>query len=214
MKYIYLVLSRTETNIGKVIRRFTHEQVNHSGVSFTEDLTELYSFARKRACNCFDGGLVKESPNTLKFGGKKDCLIEVYAIPISNEDYDNALSFVEDIRNDVDRYIYNTAKLVTSAFDRYPQVYKSFVCTEFSSSVLRAAGCELDDEFIIKVTPGMLAERFKDYLIFSGDVDDYPPVKESDYTDEMFFTRLGLIKETALAMHHFKALLDRINKSA
>lgn len=214
MKHIYLVLSRTETNIGKVIRMFTHEQVNHSGISFTKDLTELYSFARKRACNCFDGGLVKESPNTLKFGGKKDCLVEVYAIPISDEDYINALAFVENIRNDEDRYIYNTAKLVTGAFDIYLPVYKSFVCTEFSSSVLRAAGCKMDDDFIARVTAGMLSERFKEYLIFSGNIDDYPPVREANYIDEIFFTRLGLLKETSLTMHHFKALFDRLIKSA
>lgn len=214
MKYIYLVLSRTETNIGKAIRRFTHEEVNHSGISFTEDLTELYSFARKRACNCFDGGLVKESPNTLKFGGKKDCSIEVFAIPISDEDYANARSFVENIRNDKDSYIYNTVKLITVVFDRNLPIYKSFVCTEFSSSVLRAAGCEIDDDFIAKVTPGMLAERFKNYMIFSGDIDDYPPARGSVYIDEMFFTRLGLLKEAASTMHHFRILLERFRKTA
>ena len=65
MKYLYLVLSKTSTLTGRIIRFYTKETVNHSAISLTEDLTQMYTFARKRACNCIDGGLVLESPNTL-----------------------------------------------------------------------------------------------------------------------------------------------------
>ncbi len=62
MKDIYVILSATPTKMGKMIRTLTRYELNHASISLTEDLTEMYSFARYRAVNPLVGGFVKEFP--------------------------------------------------------------------------------------------------------------------------------------------------------
>ena len=51
MRYLYVMVSRTDTGFARLIRRFTGCYYNHAAISFDCDLRQLYSFAR-RAYEC------------------------------------------------------------------------------------------------------------------------------------------------------------------
>lgn len=44
--YIYVLVSRTGTNIAKIIRFFTRKPYNHASISADSNLHEMYSFCR------------------------------------------------------------------------------------------------------------------------------------------------------------------------
>lgn len=47
MRYLYVMVSRTDTGFARLIRRFTGCYYNHAAISFDCDLRQLYSFARR-----------------------------------------------------------------------------------------------------------------------------------------------------------------------
>ena len=214
MKYLYLVLSKTSTLTGRIIRFYTKETVNHSAISLTEDLTQMYTFARKRACNCIDGGLVLESPNTLRFGGKYECYIEVYRIPVTQQQYQLAIEYINSIKYEPDCYMYNTLQLFTRIFNKRKNIYKSFVCTEFSTSLLQYIGYNFSEDFLNYLTPGHMAEYFSDFLFYEGNVLNYPPVKSTHYNDKIFFTSFGTLYEFLYAAKYLAKLIKRAAHSS
>lgn len=46
MKSIYILLTKSDTYISKIIRLTTDDTYTHASISFTEDLEPLYSFGR------------------------------------------------------------------------------------------------------------------------------------------------------------------------
>ena len=54
MRYLYVMVSRTDTGFARLIRRFTGCYYNHAAISFDCDLRQLYSFARPDPGEPFD----------------------------------------------------------------------------------------------------------------------------------------------------------------
>ena len=45
-KYVYVVISRTPTSTGKIVRKFLKEKYNHASISLDKNLIQMYSFCR------------------------------------------------------------------------------------------------------------------------------------------------------------------------
>src|SRR5690554_1505697 len=103
MNKIYVVLSATPTRIGLIIRTLTGSSFNHASISLTNDLSEMYSFARYHANNPFVGGFIKEFPQRLTLGKDSDVFINVYEIPVNKAEYDKIRTFIYRIRDDEDK---------------------------------------------------------------------------------------------------------------
>lgn len=62
MRYLYVMVSRTDTGFARLIRRFTGCYYNHAAISFDCDLRQLYSFARRAYDLPLSACLTRESP--------------------------------------------------------------------------------------------------------------------------------------------------------
>ena len=60
-RYVYVVISKTATRFGYVLRRVGGVHYNHAAIALDEELKELYSFARKQYHAALIGGLVEET---------------------------------------------------------------------------------------------------------------------------------------------------------
>ena len=67
-KYVYILLTRTETVPSKVIHFFKRMPYVHVSIALDEELDELYSFARKKINNPFRCGFIDEDITTGIFG--------------------------------------------------------------------------------------------------------------------------------------------------
>ena len=75
MSYLYVMLSRTDTGMGRFIRFFTREEYNHVSLCVDDSLQKFVSFARYRQDTPLAGGAVAEPPQRLLSCGE--------AIPVS-----------------------------------------------------------------------------------------------------------------------------------
>ena len=57
--------------------------------------------------------------------------IKVCAVPVSEENYNNAKKHIEDITEHSEEYIYNLISVITFPFRKSVKIKKSYTCIEF-----------------------------------------------------------------------------------
>lgn len=212
MKDIYVILSATPTKMGKMIRTLTRYELNHASISLTEDLTEMYSFARYRAVNPLVGGFVKEFPKRLSLGENRDIYIKVYKIPVSNIKYNNIKSFINKMKNDKEENIYNSLDAIGYLFGWRFNAYKAHTCASFVVKSL----CEGD--IIVKLYASKnvpikkIEKLLNKHIYYSGHLSDYTPAIGSTFDTKDFYEKTSLKREMQRTFHHFYSLYIRNRK--
>ena len=64
MKNIYILLTHSGTIPSKLVKFYTRNNYSHVSISLKKELTEFYSFGRKKLYNPFIGGFIIESKNS------------------------------------------------------------------------------------------------------------------------------------------------------
>lgn len=212
MKNIYVILSATPTMMGKFIRVFTKSSFNHSSISLTEGLEEMYSFARYRASNPLVGGFVREFPQRLSHGRKQeDVYIKVYKIPVSDRQYEEIKMFIYGIRDDREENIYNTLAAIGILLGHRFNTYKAYTCSDFVAQSL-SKGNIISDSCVSKnIVPDEMQKFLDKYTVFCGCLKNYKYVTTILPESSEFYIKLGFIKEVFITFYHFYNLLKRNN---
>ena len=213
-KYVYVVVSRTPTSTGKMIRRFLKGKYNHASISLDENLSQMYSFCRLSISNPLVGGIIRESVFTLTIGHQEDVPINVYRIPVTIEQYELIMKFIYDVYNDAEVYYYNFLQAIGLISNKKHPVYKTYICSEFVMETLRQGGIKLTPLESYRITPTDICDIMGEFIYYSGNLSDYPfiqGVKTKD--DERFFCRTGLIYEGVHTFRHFWKVMARDRKS-
>lgn len=209
MKNIYVVLSSTPTKMGKLIRVVTRSFYNHSSISLTENLNEMYSFARYRASNPLVGGFVKEFPERFTLGKQQDVSIKVFSIPVTEEQYETIKLFIYKIKNDSEENIYNSLAAIGVLFGCRFDTHKAYTCSEFVVRTL-VEGNVLWDSCISKnVIPDEIHMFLEKYASYSGCLNAYKPIAGVNFDANDFFEKTGAVYEVAYTLNHFYRLIKR-----
>lgn len=214
-KYVYVVISRTPTSTGKIVRRFLREKYNHASISLDRNLSQMYSFCRLSVSNPLVGGIVRESVFTLTIGLEEDVPINVYRIPVITEKYELISKFIYDIYNDTEVYYYNFLQAIGLIYNKKHAVYKTYICTEFVMEALRQGEIKLTTLESYQITPTDICEIMEKFIFYSGNLNDYPfKQKIKTKEDELFFCKTGFIYEGLHTLRHFWMVIsrDRNNK--
>jgi hypothetical protein len=209
-KYVYVVVSRTQTSTGKVIRKFLKGKYNHASISLNESLSEMYSFCRLSISNPLVGGIIKESAFTLTLGLEEDVPIIVYRIPVTVEKYELIRKFVYDIYNDTEVYYYNFLQAIGLISNKKHTIYKTYICSEFVMEALKQGGIEFTSLRPYQITPTDISQIMNEFIYYSGNLKDYPfkqRIKTKE--DEFFFCKTGLFYEGVHTISHFWKVLSR-----
>lgn len=209
MRNIYIVLSSTSTRIGKIIRALTRNKFNHSSISLTEDMSEMYSFARYKASNPLVGGFVKEFPERLSFGNKKNVFIEVYKIPVNEEQYSKIASFIDNISKDKEEYLYNSIAALCLLFRHEFKANNAYTCSSFVIDALCKGGVIAEESTSNVILLKDIRKIFKDKVFFSGYLANYPPIWGMQFFSEDFFVRTNFVYNVKSVFRHFYNLLKR-----
>ncbi len=214
-KYVYVVISRTPTSTGKMIRKFLKGKYNHASISLDESLTEMYSFCRLSISNPLVGGIIKESVFTLTIGLEEPVPIIVYRIPVTAERYELIRKFIYDVYNDTEVYYYNFLQALGLISNRKRPVYKTYICSEFVIEALMQGGIHLNSSEPYQITPTDICGILEEFIYYSGNLNDYPfRQKLKTKNDELFFCKTGIIYEGVNTVKHFWRVIsrDRIRK--
>lgn len=209
-KYIYVVISRTPTSIGKIIRRILKGKYNHASISLDEGLSQIYSFCRLSVSNPLVGGIIRESAFTLNMGIEEDVPINIYRIPVTLEQYELISKFIYDVYNDTEVYYYNFLQAIGLISNKKHAIYKTYICSEFVMEALMQAGIQLTSVESYKVTPTDISIIMSKFIYYSGNLKDYPfkqKIKTKD--DDIFFHKTGLLYEGVHTLRHFWRVLSR-----
>ncbi len=168
----YIVFSRTNTGIGKLIRKVTNNTYNHTSLCLDGKFYQLFSFARKYANNPLQGGFVIETPVRYLSDGAditvKVCRIDGEVFPIGDME-----KRLDAVRSEEKSYIYNTYGAIVSPFKIKFSPYRTFTCVEFATYVLgikkniysvRQLEKIFDKNKVYEGSYKFLVENYKDYF--------------------------------------------------
>lgn len=182
-KYIYLLISQTNTRFGKLIRKFGKIQYNHASIALDSELSEIYSFARQRHSLVLTGKLVRENISRFTLNRATHIDATIFKVPVTAEQYDEIRALIEEIYNDKE-YLYNLFSVLTYPLTKGLSVYKAFTCNEFAMYVLKILGHEIKKP-LYQYKPDDLLEMLEDRIYYQGNLLEYVTEKtvKTDYFD-------------------------------
>lgn len=135
MKNIYITLSRSDTMVSKMISVFSEGQYTHASISFNNNLSPMYSFARKGYMP-LPGGLKLEYADEgyYKLHGHTPCA--VYALEVEDKVYYTAKALVGSMMDELDKYNYNVIGLILCKLNIPWARRHHYFCSQFVSEIL------------------------------------------------------------------------------
>lgn len=132
---VNIVLSKTSTKIGGMIRTVIGGDYNHCSFFIDDQIDSVYGFSRKYRKLWYTGCFTQENPVYYD-----DYL--VYQIPLSDEQYEQLVRRIDDMNENIRMYNYISAMLIPA---NIPVVSEgSFICSTFVADLLnKYTGIEL-----------------------------------------------------------------------
>lgn len=169
-KKIYILLTDTGTTFTRLIKLFTKKPYNHASISFDSELSEVYSFGRKRINNPFHGGFVKEDMNNSLFK-HADCAI--YSFTVTDAQVQKMKCYIKGIEEDKESYRYNFLGLFGFLLNKPINRKKAFFCSQFVASVLKECNNINFKKPLSLIAPDDLQKVSQFHLVYEGKLKDY-----------------------------------------
>lgn len=171
---LYVLFSATPYRMGRWIRFVTGEPYNHVSIATGEDLTSIYSFARRYYRTPFYGGFVSEDPCRYRHNGRS-ADIRLYRLPLTSKQWQRLQDMLEDMKEHADHYLYNHLSAMAAPLHRKVRVGKAYTCAEFTVNVLHRLGFDFDPNRFYTISD--IAQRLSAYHIYTG---VFPAREEQD----------------------------------
>jgi len=171
---IYIVLSRTQTGFARTLRCIGKLDYNHSAIALDPDLQELYGFARSEQYGWLTARLVRETTDRYLVNAD-DIAIQVYQIPVTQEQYAWVRRTIQEILNDP-KFMYNLLSVLTYPLFGGFHTYKAFSCSEFVAYVLQHVGFDIRRP-LHHYRPDDLQPLLKHYKFYEGKLLSYSDVR-------------------------------------
>ena len=171
MRKIYIVLTYTGTLLSKLIKVYTGEEYAHVSISFSKNLTEMYSFGRLNPYNPFRGGFVRESIHHGTFKRFRKTKTAVYSLEVDEEQFSNMKEVVDYITENRRKYRFNVIGLFAVALHLRVKREKCFYCAEFVKYVLDCSKLKLGLPELIKPNDFQYLYGLK--KVYSGFLREY-----------------------------------------
>ena len=137
MNNYYIVLSHSNTLMARVVRIFTGAYWNHTSLALSGELNEFYSFGRKNPRLLFPAGFISEGVHTGYFGLKPKTKIAVYEAQMTDEEYSNMLTKLDEFRLKRHQYRYNLLGLPAIQGNIAWGRRKHYTCSGFVAYCMR-----------------------------------------------------------------------------
>lgn len=209
--YIYAVVSKTPTIVGKVIRQVLDNKYNHMSLSLEPDLSKMFSFGRVTVKNFLSSGPIRESYYTMSLGGEAEVDICVFRLPVTKKQYERLSEFISSVYYDVDGYVYNLADAIGTIFHRRIRVDKCYTCIEFCKDALSYAEIDAAKDLESVSTLDGVRSHLKHFMIYEGNYIKYPGVfLEKTENDIRFLQSHGLYTEIRYTAGTLKKFIGRV----
>lgn len=169
--YLYIVLTRTNTMVSKLIRAFKHDEYTHAAISFDKELNQMYSFGRRKTYNPFVGRFKKEDINE---GVYKFCDTipgVILEVEVSKEQYERAKELLYKFIANSCIYKYNYMGLIHSLLNKPACREDRFLCSEFVYHILKESGV-VDFDISRNLVRPISLLNIEGKMIYNGDLKE------------------------------------------
>ena len=195
-RYLYVMLSRTDTGMGKIIRLFTRAHYNHVSLSLDDSLHSFVSFARYAQDVALAGGYVTEPAERLLSAGEH-LPVRIFRLEIDpNRHQQLAHLFSQAGKQNTD-LIYNSLGAMLSTWHIRSHIPGTYTCLEFASIILDRPFKSLQE----------LEQQLAPQEIYQGELGAI--VTDSGDRTNPFFTHRGFFRGIGDTTVHFTRLLGR-----
>lgn len=136
MKSIYILLTKSDTILSRIVHYVTGDTYTHASLSFDDSLKILYSSSRKNGRTLFPAGPCRENLHSGYYRRHKQIPCAVYELQVSDDAYEKAKQEVALIMSEADRYHFNIIGLLLCQFNIPYHRKHYFFCSQFVSEVL------------------------------------------------------------------------------
>lgn len=193
--YLYIVLTRTNTGISKIIQIIKKDEYTHAAISLDKDLNHMYSFGRRRTYNPFIGRFNKEEMNE---GIYKNCNTlpgAVIEVEVSQQQYERAKELVDHFISNSNSYKYNYMGLIYCLMDKEAYRDDKFLCSEFVYYILKESGVA-DLKIPRNLVRPQSLFNIEGKVIYNGNLKELKPINHANIdTKEIKTRRLSEIYE-------------------
>lgn len=141
-KYVYIIISKTNTILGKIIRSRLKVSYNHCSISTDISLNNIYSFGRKELHNMFRAGFVTESKNYGFFKLHSNTQITVLRIKATNEQLNHFEKIISRFKRNSEKLKYNILGLFYCYLGLPIKRENKYFCSQFVAEVLQELGIQ------------------------------------------------------------------------
>lgn len=190
---LYLMLSRTNTGMGKVIRKYTGAKYNHVSLTLDGAFRCFVSFARYRQDVPLVGGYIREpAERFLYIPGELP--VRIFRIELGEKREAELAALFEKAGDPSTGLIYDSLSALVSRW----HIPGCYTCLGFASRLLGKPFRSLQE----------LEAHLDPYEYFSGDFRTL--VTDSKERTDPFFQKRGLLRGTGDTVAHFGKLLVRL----
>lgn len=198
---LYVMISHTDTGIGRLIRAVSRYPYNHVALTLDPSFTTWFSFARYARDIPLYGGFISESISRYCSSGR-ELPVRIFRmeIPAARADRLEALFHLAGNRDY--RLIYNTYDAMASALGiRFP-IRNAYTCLSFACAVL-GMRCR---------SIRALDSCLQSCLIYDGPLSGIAAADDS--RDDAYFSDLGFLRGSWRTARHFAVLSGRVFHTA
>lgn len=199
---LFVVFSSTPNKMGKLIRFITGNVYNHISISFDENLSTMYSFARRYYRTPLYGGFVTEHPSRYHIHNRA-ADIEVYKIQLSADDYTLLSNRIADMERNCDHFLYNHFSAIAASFGKSFPVADAYICSEFCTSILNDIKFPLPNKKYFSISD--IRKYLQPYCVYSGQM--FP----CEDIDAQYFAKRPLPKPLLSTLRLIMTLIKRMH---
>jgi hypothetical protein len=200
--YLYIVLTRTNTMISKLIQISKNDKYTHASISLDKELNSMYSFGRRNTYNPLIGRFKKENINQ---GIYKLCNAlpgVITEVEVSKEQYEKAKELLDYFISNSHLYKYNYKGLLYSLLNKPTCSENRFLCSEFVYHILKECGIAHLKTSGNLVRPQSLL-NIKGRIIYNGNLKEMKSLRNNLSTKKIRRKRLSAICEQVLYVWQF-----------
>lgn len=137
MKTIYILLTKSDTILSRLVHLVTSDTYTHVSVSFDRQLGILYSSSRKNGQTLFPAGPCTERLNAGYYERHGQIPCRLYELRVSDEAYGKAAEEVREIMKHERNYHFNILGLFLCQMKIPFHRKHHFFCSQFVGEILR-----------------------------------------------------------------------------
>lgn len=191
---LYIMISHTDTGVGKLIRLISGYPYNHVCITLDNSFRNWISFARYIQDTPLFGGFIREPVERYLAKGER-IDVRIFALDISWENRE-ALEKLFSLAGKQDpRLRYNLFSLLTLTFGVEVPIPGAYTCLGFANRILGTRHRSIR----------ALSEDLAPRLFYEGSLADLAP--DSGSRNDIYFTRLGFWRGTFESLQAIGSLL-------